>query len=304
MHSPLNGAPTLSLGKNAMTLLRASKCFPAVLVLACALPLRAGDWHYGASAVCSDCHTQHNSANGQPMRTDNNAAPAPMLLRRGTPLELCLSCHDGSNPAAPDVLAPVSYVSEPAGGAFPNAGGVPVDPAASFAHHLNTPSPVVPPGGTQPMTLVCTTCHDPHGNANYRNLRPDPTRTNQAPATVLVSQSFTANGSNASQVYVPTNVVYKSGISAWCGKCHGSPDADHPVDRAIWGAPFASFATWAAVTLPRVPVNSPGDNIIPSQDDQVTCLSCHKAHGSNNPQATIYPDGVSIDSACEECHNQ
>jgi predicted CXXCH cytochrome family protein len=267
----------------------------------------AGDWHYGVSSVCSDCHTQHNSANGQPMRTDNDAAPAAKLLRRGTPLELCLSCHDGSNPNAPDVLAPVSYVTEPAGGWFPNSGGFPVDTSASYAHHLNTPSPVIPPGGTKSMTLVCTSCHDPHGNNNYRNLKTDPSDTNQPATTVLAYQPVTANGSNPALVYVPRNITYKSGISAWCSKCHGTTihqTSDHPVERTIWNAAAASYASWVTTTLPRVPVQSPMDNNLPSQDDQVFCLSCHKAHGSNNPNALIYADGTTRDSTCQQCHNQ
>src|SRR3954454_9036370 len=82
------------------------------LLVASPATMLAGEWHYGTSAVCSDCHTQHNSQNGQPMRTDNNAAPAEYLLRRGTSLELCLSCHDGSNPSAPDVIGPISYLPE------------------------------------------------------------------------------------------------------------------------------------------------------------------------------------------------
>lgn len=262
--------------------------------------LRAGEWHYGVNLVCSDCHTQHNSENGQPMRTDNNATPAPMLLRRGTPLELCLSCHDGSNPSAPDVIAPVSYVSEAAAGAFPNSGGIPTN----LAHHLNNASAEVPPGGTQPMVLICTSCHDPHGNQNYRNLRPDPSKTNQPPANVVVVQQYTANGSNPSQVYVPANIIYKSGVSKWCGTCHGTPHTDHIGDPVIWNATNASYAKWLTVTLPRVPVLSPTDNTIPSHDDAVQCLSCHKAHGSANTSATIYADGTTLDSTCQECHNQ
>src|ERR1043166_7687049 len=112
-----------------------------LLNVAVAIPLFAGEWHYGVSSVCSDCHTQHNSQNGQPMRTDNHPAPAPYLLRRGTPLELCLSCHDGSDPNAPDVISPVSFVSESAAGAFPNGGGIPTN----LAHHLNNPTAEVPP---------------------------------------------------------------------------------------------------------------------------------------------------------------
>lgn len=273
----------------------------SVVALLIALPLRAGEWHYGSHLVCTDCHSQHNSSNGQPMRTDNNPTPAAHLLLRGTAQELCLSCHDGANPSAPDVVEPVSYVSESAAGAFPNSGGV----ATDRAHHLLNPTPEIPYGGTQPMTLTCVSCHDPHGNDNYRNLRPD--AGSPLPAVNLLSfQTVVANGTNAALVYVPSNIIYKSGVSSWCAKCHGEPDpqSDHPVDRTMWGALQASYTKWASTTSPRVPVTSPTDNVIPSHDDQVNCLSCHKAHGSPNYKTLIYANGADLDSTCVECHNQ
>ena len=272
------------------------------LLIFSAAALSAGDWHKEPNNVCTDCHTQHNSESGQPMRTDNNPTPAAHLLLRATAQDLCLSCHDGSKPGAPNVVSGGSGTTDWAGGTFPLT-----DQATSTtSHHLSSATPEVPPGGTIAMIVTCTTCHDPHGNNDYRNLRPDPTRTNLAPVTVTSSQPLAADGSNAPQVYIYNNIFYKQGISAWCGQCHGQPDAnaDHPVDRQIWGAPWADYPTWAAVTLPRVPVLSPTDNLIPSHDDQVTCLSCHKAHGSANSSTLIYPDGLSIDSACQECHNQ
>lgn len=275
-------------------------CLAAAAVLLAPRELAAGEWHNRTSSGCTDCHTQHNSENGQPMRTDMRADPAPLLLRRATPLELCVSCHDGSNPSAPDVIAPVSYVVESAAGAFPNAGGI----AAANAHHLNNPTAEVPPGGSIPMVLTCTTCHDPHGNGSYRNLRPDPTRQTPPDVTLLAKQSVVADGGNAAAVYIASNVVYKSGVSAWCGKCHGAVAGSHTVDKPMFGSTSASYAAWVAVTLPRVPVLSPADDNIPSEDDQVTCLSCHKAHGSANPNTLIYADSSTLDSTCQECHNQ
>jgi predicted CXXCH cytochrome family protein len=266
-------------------------------LLGCA-PAFGGNWHYGSSAVCSDCHTQHNSAEGQPMRTDQVAAAAPVLLRRATPMELCLSCHDGGNPAAPDVIAPMTNTEAPAG-EFPGGSESPGN-----AHDLNGTTPVVPPGGTVAMVVICTTCHDPHGNENYRNLRTDPTRSNQLPIDVTSAEKVIANGSNPSDVYAPSNLIYKSGISRWCLSCHSESAYGHSVDRPIFGSPMASYPTWASVTLPRVPVDSPLDDDIPSNDDRVTCLSCHKAHGSANDRTLIHADGSSLTSTCQECHDQ
>ncbi len=271
--------------------------FFITLTLLHARAASAGDWHYGSSMVCSDCHTQHNSSGGQPMRTDNDPTPAPMLLLRGTTIELCLSCHDGSNPNAPDVLSPVTQTT--AGGTFPASGGTTTD----HAHHLGAPAPELPPGGSTAMILSCTTCHDPHGNENYRNLRPDPTRTGLIPVSIIANQTVHADGTNPNQVYAPSNIRYKTGVSKWCGQCHGDP-THHSVDQKIFGSAIADYSVWSNVSLPRVPVSTPADDTIPSTDDEVNCLSCHKAHGSDNRKSTIYADGVSIDSTCQECHNQ
>jgi predicted CXXCH cytochrome family protein len=76
------------------------------------------------------------------------------------------------------------------------------------------------------------------------------------------------------------------------------------MDTLIWGASHANYARWAAAALARVPVSSPTDDVIPSSDDRVNCLSCHKAHGSPNTKTLIYADGSTLNSTCEECHDQ
>lgn len=281
----------------------------AVLFLA---PAQAGDWHTSEQLVCSDCHTMHNSSGGQPMRYDLNATPAPHLLRHATSLSLCLYCHDGSNLDAPDVVGPVTYVSDPAAGLLAPAG----QPNLS-GHDLGMATPVTPPGGVAPMTLSCLTCHDHHGGPAYRNLRGDPSGLNQSPVAVVVTQTIKADGANPAQVYVPQNLVYKSGLGAWCGQCHGafhgrtssqegtaSPWFRHPQDQALATSANVDFDHWQQPLVNRVPVENPLDAVVPSSDDRVFCASCHKAHGSANKAALIFADGLTQRSTCQQCHNE
>jgi len=275
---------------------------------------QGGDWHFGSKLVCSDCHTIHDSANSQPMRYDGVAAPAPDMLRAATSLALCIYCHDGTRADAPDVIAPVAYVADPAGGFFANSGGV----ASGNAHNLGMPSSEIPPGGDNSVLLTCTTCHAPHGNSNYRNLQHNPVGSANVPdVTVVVNQIVKANGSNPNTVYIPANLVYKSGISQWCGACHSvffgksadkegsaSPWLRHPSDQTISTSKHVDDQHWSGSIMNRVPIQSPNDDTIPSGDDQVFCLSCHKAHGSAKPFGLIYADGATLTSTCQQCHSQ
>jgi predicted CXXCH cytochrome family protein len=267
--------------------------------LAASVPGRAGDWHVGASLRCSDCHTMHNSKGGTPMRYDNKQVGSPRLLRSADALSLCEYCHDGSVPAAPDVVAPLYDVYaglEPAGGWFASPGAL----SSPTGHDLGL-GPQDTPYGTTKISLDCVTCHDPHGSGNHRNLRPSPSGRSPG-TTVVVDQKVRPNGSNPAQAYATTNLAYRSGMSAWCKDCHDQAGADHADEAQIWGAASASYSVWQQPITNRVPVTNPLDPTVPSQDDQVFCLSCHKAHGSANTRGLIYADGATLDSTCAQCH--
>jgi predicted CXXCH cytochrome family protein len=290
----------------------------ALLLLVCPLLVIlgrravAGDWHSGATSVCSDCHTMHNSSGRVPMRYDSDPQGAPKLLRHATSLSLCIYCHDGSLPGSPDVIGPVSYVADPAGGSFPPTWSIP-----SGTAHVLGGDPVKPPGGTLSMTLTCVSCHDPHGGPGFRNLRTDPAGGGVPPVTVTATQRIKANGANASDVYVQGNIIYRSGLAAWCGSCHkdfhgrsadqegaASPWLRHPQDQTISTSARADYTYWLGNVPNRVRVQSPTDDDVPSADDQVFCLSCHKAHGSPNRAALIFADGARLGSTCQQCHNE
>jgi predicted CXXCH cytochrome family protein len=279
---------------------------------------RAGDWHRDESLVCGDCHTMHNSAGGAAMRYDDTApsSAASLLLRAANVNALCTHCHDGSRSDAPDVMGEKSVAYEavdPAAGAFPNTIGV----ASDSSHDLGLPAPVTPPDGDTPIDMSCTSCHDPHGNTNYRNLRSSPSGTNRSPPLeVKVASTIAPDGRNPIDAYATSNLKYASGMTRWCLDCHNLYDqsAFHASDVAIQGSFFADYDWWATQPIAnRVRVENPLDNppLVPSADDRVFCLSCHKAHGSPikagqipASRALIYADGETLDSTCIQCHDK
>jgi nitrate/TMAO reductase-like tetraheme cytochrome c subunit len=293
-------------------------CATAVLagVLASPSTVRAGGWHQGDSLICSDCHTMHNSDAGAPMRYDGVTSSAPALLRSADAQSLCVSCHDGSRFGAPDVVgerAADYELVDPAAGAFAASIGAPSD----AGHDLGHPTPLVPPDGDTPVMLTCATCHEPHGSPQYRNLRPSPSGTGRASAVqVLVDEAVKPDGRNAAQVYATSNLRYRSGMSAWCLDCHNryDPSVSHPAERSLYGSWMVDYDHWFNGPFEnRVRVQNPTDvtATVPSADDQVFCLSCHKAHGSPNlpglvptPNALIHADGQTIDSTCAQCHDK
>lgn len=271
-------------------------------------------WHRQDTLYCSDCHTIHNSQYGQPMRYDGGSQPVDNLLRGADEVRLCLHCHDGSNPLAPDIVEPVGYVSDPTGGWFQASLGV-ADPNG---HDLLMAAPQRAPGSSESFILECSSCHDVHGSANYRNLLVDPPGSgDNGHVEVVVDQTVTPNGSNASQVYIPSNLKDRRGMGEFCNSCHDNfhgktlgeeggtqrPWLRHPQEEAIFGKAHADYTWWSQNQVNRARVET-DDDLVPSQDDRVFCLSCHKAHGSGRPDSLIYADGQRRRSTCQQCHNQ
>ncbi len=285
----------------------------------------AGEWHHDNTLLCQDCHLQHSTEQGQPIP----GGPYSTLLLKSSVNELCLMCHDGTDPTAPDVQTPVQmYQSttsgESAGGWF-SAHGY----ENHAGHDLGMPT-VTPLSGTGALIeLNCAHCHAVHGNENYRNLAHDPAGVGDSILMIDGNDIFTdlppgnpPTTAATIAAYERDNVGYRQNYAAWCASCHdllantagALPPAhfnEHPSDVALDAYPFDAHtdpAHWISGIgdgfpvsgdldnsgIPRVPFESP--NAIdyttarePNASNEVTCVSCHAPHGGAYTNSMRWP---------------
>lgn len=139
----------------------------------------------------------------------------------------------------------------------------------------------MPDFGTM-AAMDCCTCHNPHGNGNYRMLRSIPGGMPDTDRGANVSIS-----NNESIAYVATydnNTRYREtgyapeNIDRWCAQCHSRYSA---------GKGAGSICSGDAVFGYRhTTVSLPGG-----------CLACHVAHGTTakmglNSRSAAWPDGT------------
>jgi len=256
-------------------------------------PHKMGDGTAAATDRCAGCHRAH-TAKGKDFLFVNGAESITAF---------CLTCHNGvqadtnvrdgelmTTRGDPGVTAP--FVGLIAGGfewawldtqdpGFENIGvlGVPGRPAGpqpvTSRHSVggtgltawgNGAISATANPGYAPFSLQCTSCHDPHGNGNYRILRPLPAdeggATDRTPAGVNIldeplKQYYTQN-------YFGTG---KGNLSAWCAQCH------------------SRYYTQITTDYKPQQVDS-GDAIFKyrhvTANTGVACVSCHTSHGTNS----------------------
>jgi predicted CXXCH cytochrome family protein len=134
-------------------------------------------------------------------------------------------------------------------------------------------------GGVGTMKLSCTVCHDPHGNGQYRILRPNPATEGGGTdkvAAVTVTDEVTKVYSTTNYMDVAyggttANDTGTSGISAWCSQCHQK----YLANTGAWGGPGYESGSGDAVYKYKHATTSYAPK----------CITCHAAHGTN---AKIY----------------
>ena len=277
---------------------------------------------------CSECHTLHYSEDGGSPLGVEPGGPFDMLMLRETTNKLCLFCHDGSDPTAPDVLLPVTmYVAtsdEHSGAGFFEASGGFVN---RRGHDLGAPQPVAinVPFSTLPnFPINCASCHDPHGTTNYRNILTNPRGglgiavQMERDVYRLVSPGEPPTPGASQDAYREANLGYKAATSRWCAECHdllkasqNNPgnrrhhltdvpidDPSYPTDPAHWvagiGNGFGATTGDGIEGVPRlrfqVPLASDYSTArVVAPTNEVMCSTCHLAHGGRHRNGLVWP---------------
>jgi len=184
------------------------------------------------------------------------------------------------------------------------------------------------------IQLRCGSCHDPHGNGNYRILRPMPEQGTTSPGTAnpivpftgviqdeTVKNYTTTNYWNVADTTVDppapaAKVSFIGNISQWCSQCHtrylatrdstGATTTPAQRSRANSGDAIFTYRHTSSGTA------SGGSNR--------SCIQCHVAHGTNAKMGAISgsvanPDGsvvvgdsklLKVDNrgTCKMCHTE
>ena len=202
--------------------------------------------------------------------------------------------------------------------------------------------------------LECPSCHDPHGSGNYRILNAASghgaitqwvTGAGTFQAGNVPSMEVSPSGTVVNGVTTPAHdytagvhVAYDRGISDFCGACHteylnnmgNNPNGEvydagdgkgavarfrHPVSSK--NPSTLATNSWIAVDagLRRVGADLPATPTTQFNDGQnVTCLTCHNAHGSSTlatgQAANVAPTDNSANlvldnrGVCQSCHGK
>jgi predicted CXXCH cytochrome family protein len=140
-----------------------------------------------------------------------------------------------------------------------------VDGANGTAYGSGPPNQAAFKGAT--IQLRCGSCHDPHGNGNYRILRDIPLQSDAAgvsiPETPGAPRVYaTGNYWSATDVNEPRFI---ENIAAWCSTCHTRYLA--PADAGVKPSGDMMFK-----------YRHRSDSTIAGRTN---CIQCHVAHGSN-----------------------
>jgi predicted CXXCH cytochrome family protein len=261
--------------------------------------------------TCGACHRAHT-------------ASGPNLINAASDTALCMTCHGPAGMGATtDVSDGVLNGTSQGlrGGGFSYAlmdsswTSTVANPAVSrpttSAHQIDGVTDVTmwgngalgtPNAGTT-VTLECTSCHNPHGNGNYRILKPIPEQSgatggiNVADGQGLSYTVFKTNNRYFGDSYTGWPWTYS--MTQWCAQCHTRYDADNTSADGLGGPGHTDsgdaiykfrhmtrFENWLNCQVCHTGANGTGRAPDPlgvgssGFSHEPVCLSCHVAHGT------------------------
>lgn len=279
-------------------------------------------FHDGGVAYCQGCHTMHNSQNGS-LIDPSHPGGNEYLLRYGNGSDTCLNCHAnygqfyngaGYGPGGDFYWLTKTFTWTSHSSTTTSAG-------SSHGHNIISPARgltadatlTTAPGGTfLASRLGCTSCHDPHGNENFRLLYGSDLGPIYDGGRYDFDDDAPIAKGNSRRTYVGSggeetdaqHTIYKSGMAQWCSNCHpnfhsvettnfvhveqalgssvaGAYNAYVSTDDQVSGDPATSY--WGIVPFEAVNVDLTTADPQhytqgPTGVDRVMCLSCHRAH--------------------------
>ncbi len=266
--------------------------FPPILfwIVLLLLPV-CNAWGMHEGIPCAACHKLLPGGEDRP-----NASAVTSELSKD---QVCLTCHDADRDRSN--LNPPYELN----GTTPLAAGSFTETLFSdgVGHNILHPDAVLgsmPPGGTAPLkNFGCLSCHDPHDNGNYRNLR----TTIQGKSTLVRAVGDPNYRNN----------LYISGMDEFCSACHeyfhGETNTResgewvrHPTGIPLYGARHADFEGWSRRGSGLIQVEYPDGNPSDTYRARVFCLSCHYAHASRFQNSMRWENNRS-NKGCLECHS-
>ena len=126
-------------------------------------------------------------------------------------------------------------------------------------------------GAAPSYALECTSCHDPHGNGNYRILRSVPQGVGEpTPVPVAIADQADPKVYTTSN-YFSTGPVDGAKMSSWCATCHTRYLAGSMADSGDAIFKYRHRSNGSLGT---------------------TCIKCHAPHGTNAGAAGTYSSTV------------